>query len=215
MQRTLLFLAALALFLAGTGRARAGPITWGSATNISGDTDVVTTGTLVGALNPGPFGVPNTTVNGVTFQAAAFTHPFSDTFGNFGRDLHKLYSRTLDPLRQGPHVIRQLRHHGRCPSPAALGLQRPHRPAEVGAVVAEEGRRPMRPPVLRDAIRLPDLPCIAVAVRPVVPLHERRVDRAAGRRGLQRRRYRRGRAEAHPVVTLTTRPCFRASGTVA
>jgi formaldehyde-activating enzyme len=37
----------------------------------------------------------------------------------------------------------------------------------------------MDPPVAREAIRLPDLPRVPVAVRAVVPLHDRRVDRAA------------------------------------
>ena len=46
-------LAALALLLAGTGRADAAFITWGSATTISGDTDVDNKGALVGALTLG------------------------------------------------------------------------------------------------------------------------------------------------------------------
>lgn len=50
------------------------PITWGSATNISGDSDVVTTGTLVTAVNFGATGVSATTVNGVAFSAFGVTH---------------------------------------------------------------------------------------------------------------------------------------------
>jgi hypothetical protein len=84
MKRATLMMAALALLLAGTGRAQAGPITWGSATNISGDSDVKTDGTTFGALNLGPF---DATVNGVTFSAAAVTGGSpSETFGNFQFD---------------------------------------------------------------------------------------------------------------------------------
>jgi hypothetical protein len=90
------------------------------------------------------------------------------------------------------------RRGNRRSSLAALHLQGPHRPAEVVTVLAEEGRRPMRPPVLRGAVRLPRLPRVAVAVRPVVPLHERRVDRPAGRRCGQRRLHRRDGPEDHP-----------------
>ena len=43
-------------------------------------------------------------------------------------------------------------------------------------------------PSLREAVGLADLPPIAVAVGPVLPFHERRVDVFAGRRQLQRRR---------------------------
>jgi hypothetical protein len=77
-------------------------------------------------------------------------HFFSGDF--LDRDLRKLPSRSLEPHRQSPHVIRQLRQYGRCPSGAALGLQCPHPPAEVGAVLAEEARRPMGPPALREAL---------------------------------------------------------------
>lgn len=56
----------------------------------------------------------------------------------------------------------------------------------------------MNPPILREAVRLPRPSRVAVAVRPVVPLHERRVDRPAHRRRLQRGRHRRRGAEDHP-----------------
>jgi hypothetical protein len=81
-----LSLAALALLLAGTGRADAAFITWGTAQNISSDTDVSTAGTLVNAVvlgfnrgNPG-FNPNPTTVNGVTFQGLFFS---TNTSGNF------------------------------------------------------------------------------------------------------------------------------------
>src|SRR4051794_9087147 len=54
----------------------------------------------------------------------------------------------------------------------------------------------MNPPVLREAIRLPDLP--RVPVRAVVTLHERRVDRPAHPRTGQRRLQPRGGAEDQP-----------------
>lgn len=60
-------------------------IAWGAATNISGDTDVSTTGSLVGAFVMGNTGVGSTTVNGVTFQGFAFPAGTSSpvTSGNF------------------------------------------------------------------------------------------------------------------------------------
>lgn len=60
--------ALLLVVLAPAARAGAegSVITWGSATTISGDTDVSTAGTLVAAFNM--FG-PDVTVNGVTFSA--------------------------------------------------------------------------------------------------------------------------------------------------
>jgi hypothetical protein len=51
--------------------ARGASITWDTPTQISGDSDVSTTGTLVGAANVGDTGVPAATVNGVTFQSLA------------------------------------------------------------------------------------------------------------------------------------------------
>jgi hypothetical protein len=62
--------------------AQAATITWGVATNISGDTDVQTTGTKVGAFNIGDTDVPSTTVNGVTFDAFGFFNG-NTTVGNF------------------------------------------------------------------------------------------------------------------------------------
>lgn len=62
--------------------ASAALITWGSATTISGDTDVSTSGTLVGAFNIGGTGVPSTTVNGVTFQSFV-VGTTGGTAGNF------------------------------------------------------------------------------------------------------------------------------------
>ena len=56
-------LAAVTLLLWEVGRADAAAIVWGSPNTISGDTNVDTTGTLVGAFNMGRAGVPTTTVN--------------------------------------------------------------------------------------------------------------------------------------------------------
>jgi hypothetical protein len=66
IRATIVPVAALATCLLA-GRAEAAPISWGAAQNISGDADVASTGTLVGALNIGGPGVANTTVNGTTF----------------------------------------------------------------------------------------------------------------------------------------------------
>lgn len=61
-------------------------VTWGTPTNISGDTDVVTDGTLLYAYNFGAAGVASTTVNGVTFTAGAFPGSITNTttIGNIG-----------------------------------------------------------------------------------------------------------------------------------
>ena len=72
----LIAVASAMLFLAASSStafawAEGSVITWGTPTNISGDTDVSTNGTLVAAFNMNGSAV---TVNGVTF--ASFTFPF-------------------------------------------------------------------------------------------------------------------------------------------
>jgi MYXO-CTERM domain-containing protein len=57
-----------ALFASTALTAHAALVTWGAPTTISGDSDVVTTGTLHVAANFGPVGVSGTTINGVTFD---------------------------------------------------------------------------------------------------------------------------------------------------
>jgi hypothetical protein len=57
-------------------------MTWGAATGISGDSDVSTAGTLVGAFNVGTQGVSGATVNGVNFDSFAVTAGVT-TVGNF------------------------------------------------------------------------------------------------------------------------------------
>ena len=75
-------------FLAGaflgltTMASHAAVVTWGAPTGITGDSDVSTTGTLVGAFNIGGPGVANTTVNGTTFTGLALTGN-NVTSGNF------------------------------------------------------------------------------------------------------------------------------------
>ena len=72
------------LALAAATAAHAAVVTWGAAQNITGDSNVSTAGTLVGAFNTGAVGVPPTTVNGVTFQSFAVPHlTFGATVGNF------------------------------------------------------------------------------------------------------------------------------------
>jgi hypothetical protein len=63
--------------------ANASSITWGSATNISGDANVSTSGALVGAFNLGGPGVGATTVNGVAFAPFVLDTNASYTVGNF------------------------------------------------------------------------------------------------------------------------------------
>lgn len=62
------------------------PITWGPATSIFDDADVLNTGTLVAAFNLGTTSVPGTTVNGVTFASFAIPDDAgsgSTTVGDF------------------------------------------------------------------------------------------------------------------------------------
>jgi hypothetical protein len=72
----------LAALLIAPASAFASSITWGAATNISGDADVSTTGALVGAFNVGGAGVSGTTVNGVLFSPFALGGT-SATAGDF------------------------------------------------------------------------------------------------------------------------------------
>jgi hypothetical protein len=85
MKRTIWTLAALALPLGATAHCEAAMIFWSAAQGIKGDTDVDTTGSLVGALNLGDTGVATTTVNGVTFDGLALTGN-SASSGNFTLD---------------------------------------------------------------------------------------------------------------------------------
>ncbi len=62
--------------------APAATIIWGTATNITGDSNVSTAGTLLGAFNLGAAGVSTATVNGVTFNGLAVSGT-SVTSGNF------------------------------------------------------------------------------------------------------------------------------------
>ena len=67
----------------------------------------------------------------------------------------------------------------------------------------------MKSPILAEPVRLAGLPGVAVPVRPVPALHERRVDRRAHARRPQRRQHRRHRAEDHPRGDLD-HPALRA-----
>ncbi len=76
---------ALAASLAALAEAGPPPlITWGSATTVSGDSDVSTSGTLLYAYNVGASGVSSATVNTVTFASYAFpiNGPQSVTVGS-------------------------------------------------------------------------------------------------------------------------------------
>jgi hypothetical protein len=80
----LLSVALLAIALSPQAAHAFATVTWGSAQNITGDSDVSTLGTLLYAYNAGDSGVTATTVNGVTFSP--FVFPFdgsnSTTTGN-------------------------------------------------------------------------------------------------------------------------------------
>ncbi len=60
-----------ALALVGVITSQAAIISWGPATQITGDTDVLNTKPIVGAFNVGDGGVSGATVNGVTFNPFA------------------------------------------------------------------------------------------------------------------------------------------------
>ena len=78
-------LAATLLIVAG--QAHAALFSWGAATNIANDSDVLSTGALVGAFNVGDGAVPSATVNGVAFSPFAVNSsvgPVSNvSVGNF------------------------------------------------------------------------------------------------------------------------------------
>ena len=77
--------AAVAVSLAALAEAGPPPpITWGSATTVTGDSDVSTSGTLLYAYNVGASGVSSATVNTVTFASYAFpiNGPQSVTVGS-------------------------------------------------------------------------------------------------------------------------------------
>jgi hypothetical protein len=81
LRRALPVVAVFALSITST---QAATISWGLATNIAADTDVNTTGALVGAYNFGGTGVAATTVNAVTFQPFAINNTSNTyTVGNF------------------------------------------------------------------------------------------------------------------------------------
>jgi T5SS/PEP-CTERM-associated repeat protein len=76
-----------ACFVAITLAAQAGPppaanITWGSAQNITGDSDVSTLGSLLYAYNIGGPGVSSASVNGVTFSPYVFEGNKTTTTGS-------------------------------------------------------------------------------------------------------------------------------------
>jgi hypothetical protein len=64
------FLAACFVALASVRPASAASITWGSAQNITGDSNIMTTGSFIYAYNFGPDSV-TATINGVTFSGRA------------------------------------------------------------------------------------------------------------------------------------------------
>ncbi len=97
--RAILFLSAIlfSAHLASQSAHAGSSITWGSAQNITGDSDVSTLGTLLYAYNIGETGVASTTVNGVPFSSFAFPPNWSSqtvTVGNvtFTEDPGLLFS---------------------------------------------------------------------------------------------------------------------------
>lgn len=79
---SLLVIGSLAVLGASPAASAAGIITWGAASYIHADSDVVTTGTLVQANVMGLVGMAATTVNGVTFAPFEMGGSKSVTVGN-------------------------------------------------------------------------------------------------------------------------------------
>ena len=96
-------------------------------------------------------------------------------------------------------MVGQPRRHRRRPLPHPPMLvpftQRPNSPTEIIAVNCEIGHRFMHLPILRERVRLPHLPGVAMPVRRVVPLQERHVHLPADLRAPQRPSQRRHRPE--------------------
>lgn len=107
--------------------ASAAAITWGAAQTIAGDTDVSTSGTLVGAVNIGPRGVASTTVNGTTFAPLVFSGT-SVTSGPFTFDLSTGFGAANTPTTTSPFgglsasYQALLSGYGGNPSPAPFTL---------------------------------------------------------------------------------------------
>lgn len=68
MRKTRILLAIVSAVVLAAVHSHAAAITWSLPQNISGDSDVSTSGTLFQAANVGDGSVPSTTVNGVTFS---------------------------------------------------------------------------------------------------------------------------------------------------
>jgi hypothetical protein len=83
------------------GVAAAAVITWGAAQGITGDSDVSTNGTLVGAVNIGPQGVAAASVNGTTFAPLVFSGT-SVTSGPFSFTLATGFSAASSTTEAGP-----------------------------------------------------------------------------------------------------------------
>lgn len=76
-------LAVVSAFALISSTSHAAIITWGLPTNISGDSDVSTAGTLFQAANVGDGTTPSPTINGVTFPAFVMGSGPSFTLGDF------------------------------------------------------------------------------------------------------------------------------------
>ena len=82
--------------------------------------------------------------------------------------------------------------------------------------IVKIGDRLMIPPVLAEAVRLAGLPGVAVPVRAVLPLHERRVDRPADALDIPKAAITAAIVPKTTRVTIfTTRPFSRVFSTTA
>src|SRR3954465_2284694 len=106
--------------------------------------------------------------------------------GPQGGVLVVLYGGKAQPFLQRPDVVGQPGRHRRCPLlPMAVLIpktQGSHRPTEVGTIPGEVSHRLMNPPILAESIRPARLPCVLTAVRRMLALQERGVDRPAAHR---------------------------------
>ncbi len=125
-----------AVTLAFSPSTYAASIIWGAPTRISGDADVSTTGTLLGAFNVGAPGVATTVVNGVTF-AGLVVAGTSVTSGNFNLSIVGGFSNYNDAGSTSPPFSGLSAQYQTLLSSAAGAVSTPFTLTMSGLVVAQ------------------------------------------------------------------------------
>ncbi len=125
-------LAALAVAIPGAALANS-PISWGWPQDIFGDSDVSTTGTIVGAFNVGDGGVPSATVNGVPFDS----FPLDSTSGSVNSGSQGDFQLSTSDLFASDHGL-----YGSSSSPFSNLSSDYQTILRSGTLVAEQGVGP-------------------------------------------------------------------------